>query len=660
MKNLILFLELKKELFLVFILSCVLCLPNFIDICSGYLRYQNLDIEQFLLWNYASATNVIPYKDIFYPYGILSYFKNYNPSSSFIYFLISPILLTLIFFFFKKIFKDKFIFFFSFSSFYLFILTLIGFQTFSRYGLLVCIAFLFTYNLINPKRLKVNKLFFFGIILGLVLSLISDIGVYLICSFTFLFFLIKIFQTEWDNTNLIKEILIILLGFILGLVPVGLFFFFHGNILALLNYLVDVNSITIVAKTPFFSFIDSPANIFTLSILYFAIFFILIKFLYFREKLTLLSLFQIALVFIILLMEQKSIIRSIDRQITFISLMLLMFVFYEVLNTIKIKINRIRILYFIIILITVFLYSLNVDKESVNLSNIYKNIDSTVSNKCYDNNFKFFLKKQPAYTKIIDFLKKQYDFNEKIFSFPTGDSTFYILLSQNPPYYNAIFEGASYHNQANTIKYIQSNKIKYVVLNTSKSSIQDGVPDFIRQSYLFEYILNNYYPIAFIGNHLILKEEKNKDFFASDVLKRAQEYRDYLLSVNLYKIPYSEGYYKYADLEKNNNVLIDDYDVKKINFLLRNTNLFSNNKVIVIMPSIDYKSTDLNYLKAKNENGEHTTIFFNACKMNAPCVLHLSRLPLFYKHGMLKEIEMNKGFSGRIKIFELKNQGDLW
>lgn len=636
----------------IFILSIALSAPYVVDICSGYLNYLSFDIQEFLLWHYTSTNSVIPYRDIFYPYGLLNYFKNYNLIYESIFYLIVPVLFTALFFIFKKVFKDRFILYSSFALFYLFVSTLVGFQTFSRYGLLVVFSLYFAHTFYSLKRIKSNILICLGIILGLIFSFVIDQGIYLV----FLFVLIYLLSWRFN----LKEISYMILGFFIGLIPLFVFLLKSGGLDLLFNYFNNVKEIVVVAKTPFFSFIDSPANIFTIPILYIAIFYNFIKIFLFKHKLTLSSFLQISLIFSILIMEQKSIIRSIDAQITFASFMLLMLLSYEVINHLKNKIRNKRIIYLSLIFSLIILYSFNINKQPFNLSNVAKNYSLLVNDGCFSSNLTYFSSNNPSYTEIVNFLKSQTSFNGKVFSFPTGDSAFYVLLNQKPPFYNSIFEGSSYGKQSSAIEYIQDNKIEYVTLNTNKLSLQDGVPDYIRQSLLFKYILNNYYLYKTIGDHLILKKNKDNDFFPFEKLRKIKNYESYLLNVNLKKIPYSEGLYKYNFLSRNNKLIVKTTDIEKINSLLEKENFYSTNKVFVFIPSIDYKNGDTSYTKLVTYEGSISTIYYDPCGMGEKCVINLTNIPLFYKERVITKIVLDDKFKGSIEIYDLDNPGRLW
>ncbi|MCL5438472.1 MAG: hypothetical protein M1268_00600 [Patescibacteria group bacterium] len=654
------------DLIIVFILSIFLSLPHILDICSGYLNYSGFDSQEFLLWNYSAINGYLPYKDFFYPYGLLFYYRNYNLVFILINFSSLPILFTLTFLFIKKVIKNSYYLYFSMLIFYVFIIIITGLDTFARYGIFLIFSLFFSYIFYSSKKIPKSTLFITGLLLGLVISLIPDLGSYLIVFTVFISIFNEYLKIKKKNfllfnffRELMKKLTFIFFGFLIGIIPLLIFLLYLGNVLSFLNYFEEVQNITLVAKTPFFSFIDSPANIFTLSILFFSIFFVFYKLLFSKDKFILSFYFQISLIVDILILEQKSIIRSIDQQITFISLILLMLVFYELIHLLHKSIFFKKTVYPFFLLAIIILYGSNIPPREINIQKIPKAVNLSITNKCFNNNLQSFLFKNTSYIKIVNYLKKQPNFNQKIFSFPTGDSAFYVLLNQKPPYYNAIFEGSSAKNQEQAIKYIQDNNIEFITISTNRSSIQDSVPDYIRQPILFKYIVNNYYPFDKIGDNLILKKNNQSDFFDSKLLQQIPQYRDYLFDVYLYKIPYSEGIYKYGFLSKTTS-LIKTNDYKKIESFLKENILSSKNKVLVIIPSLNLISDSIDYVKLQSEDKHAATVFYNSCKKNKACIINLSNIPLFYKDRIISNIIFDHKFKGSVIIYYLKDLSKLW
>jgi hypothetical protein len=667
MKKLFIFLKKNLELFAVFASFFILSIPHLIDLCTGYLSYVGYDIQEFLLWNYASLRNVILYRDIFYPYGLLHYFRNDNSLFLLLNYLITPLIFTVIFYLLRIILKNRHFLYLSSFFLFVFVCAVTGLDVFSRYGIFISFSLLYSYLLYSKKiKLRLCKLLI-GLILGLVFSLVNDQGSYLIFSYVFLYLFNEvinkkiIFSLRYCS-HLILDNIYQGMGFFIGLIPLLFYLALNNSLIEYFKYFRDVQNIAIVAKTPFFSFITSPANLFTIFILFFAIFFLLIKNLYYSKKLSLSSFFEITLIFDILLLEQKSIVRSIDKQITFIAFILYILILYEIvqlLNKYKIKTSLINFLYACILMIIIFLSSLTIGINQFSYSDFKLSINSIISNKCYDGNFNLFLSKNNEYINVINELKRQPGFNKKVFSFPTGDSAFYVILGQKPPYYNAIFEGSSQSDQLQAIKYMQNNSIDFVTLDVSMKYIQDGVPDYIRQPIVFKYIISSYYPIERVGKHLILKRISEKDFFTSELLTQIPAFKKYLLDVYLYRIPYSEGLYKYNRLKATKS-LIDTSDISILNQTFAKTDFDLSDKIIVMIPSSSLPASFMNYISFKSNTGEIATVFYNSCKKDNACIIDMENIPFFYKPRIIKQITVDNGYKGQIIIFDSTKRNNLW
>ncbi len=158
---------------------------------------------------------------------------------------------------------------------------------------------------------------------------------------------------------------------------------------------------------------------------------------------------------------------------------------------------------------------------------------------------------------------------------------------------------------------------------------------------------------------MILKRNSKKDFFSSELLSEVPAFKKYLLNVYLYRIPYSEGLYKYKHLEKM-FPLIETRESKKIDLFLKDNAFSSKNKVIVITPTINELPSSVSYIKLESGNGYVTTIFYNPCKKNKACVVNLLNIPLFYKERIISNITFEDKFKGSIAIYDIKDLSNLW
>lgn len=669
MKKILSLFKKNKDLVLVFIISVFLSSPYLIDICSGYLNFHIYDLQSFMLWDYSLAKHLLPYRDLAYAYGLLEYYKKSNIILSILYYSIAPLNFLLIFYIFKKIIKYKFLLYLSFILFYLFIFKITGFTVFARYGMFISYSLIISLILFYNRNI-LNKIYFYiGIILGLLFSVVNDIGIYLITSLNAVYLIynlieiknnINILKSSIFYTSIIKRILLLMSGIIIGLLPLFIFLFLNNSITLFLHNFNDLRDITIVAKTPFFNYLFTKDNLFTILTLYFSIFFIIIKIFFFKKSNRFLNIIQITLIVDILILEQKSIIRSISTQITFIALILLILICYD-LTLIKIKnYSDTKIKKFaLILIILIFLFAIRLtgnNNDYYKINKISYNLSLLIGNNCYENNLKDLLTKNKSYIEVYKYFQTKIGPNEKIFIYPPGDSIYYILFKQIPPYITTVWNSSSANSQK-TVKYIVENKIEYVLLNTNISFIADGIPDYIRAPIVYKYILLNYYPLYKIDNYIILKKNRNSDFFESNILQSFPEYRSYLLNVYLYKIPFSEGLYKGSQftVKPITRVTINN----KIH-LFGNLNISSKNKIIVLIPSKNSRKNYMNYLEIQTLSDESSSIYFNACRRDKMCIINLANLPYFYKERVIKKIIIDERFEGEILIFENKFSNNFW
>jgi hypothetical protein len=647
----------NKDLIIVFFLSLFFSAEYFIEICKGYLSYGKLDLEYFLLWDYSFIKHLIPFRDLIYPYGLLQFFRNGNLFTLFVYYAMPSISLVFFYFLFKKIFAQKYYLFVSTLALFIFILSLPGFAIFGRYGLSVGLSLLFAYLWYKHPLKKI--LFFIGLGLGMFFSIISDQGTYLITTlalFIPIYYLIKGKVKRLFSINfyleLLKTYLALGVGLVLGIIPLIIYLYLNNMFLQFINYFSDLNRIIIVSKGPFFNYVTSPDNLFTLLIIFLALSYLLLKRLFYSSKINVAFYAILILLLDILVLEQKSLVRSIDKTITFVPFVIFLILLYEFLQFTKMYRKEIvqKLFYLLFILIAIFSLGLRQSYQiNFNPMAIYNSFRLGINNRCFDDNLNVFLRSNPVYTQIQNSLKKE-NLANKSFSFPPGDSVSYILLNQMPPYYSSVYSDASVKNQTGDIAYIKRNKIQIAQLDTiGKDNYEDGVPLYIREATIFKYILSNYYPLRALENHLILLKDQSNDFFDSPILNGLNSYRNYLLNINLGMIPFSEGIYKYKYFI--NKPLLNVNSVDAINGFLKKQKVLSENKVFVLIPNKDSVRGSQNSLHLTTIDNKETTIYFNSCKANKPCVINLSNIPLFYKDRQITNIATDDSFKGSIEIF---------
>jgi len=513
---------------ILFIVFFLLSYQNIYNICKIYPSLGS-DDQSLLFWRYSAYINLHPLKDVFYPYGLLNYLRDQNLFFSIIYLSIAPSIFALLSFIFIYLFKNKFYTTTSISAIYLFAITKTGFEAFSRYGLLVLISISFAY-LIYFNKTKSKKFFFIsGIMAGIVLPLINDIGFYMPLLFIAFSFVDKIIKLRiLENISgiyllfkkikkqigiLILELLATSAGFILGLIPFFIYLIFTKSVYWFGFYLWNLREISLYAKTPFFHSINSLDNIFTFSVLIISIIYLSSRIFLEKKKLNLNNYFQIGLILVMILLEQKSVIRNIDSQISFIALILLILLFYEFyIFLLKFKIPKYIIgIYFINTCIAV-LFFFNLHPLSYLVEShrdpirFLMQVSKSTNKKCIEENINYLTSKDKSIIKTRDELLRLKDFNGKIYSFPS-DPIFYLLLNQKPPYYPTIYEATPPKAQEMLIKYIKDQDIKYILLNTNSKSMQDEVPDVVRGRVLYDYIQSNYSFYEQVDNYKILRRK---------------------------------------------------------------------------------------------------------------------------------------------------------
>ena len=641
-------------LFIVGFLTSFLIYQKYCDFSSSIASF---DLQTILTWNYSSQVDLVPVRDLFFPYGLLGYYKNIISEFFVLNLLIFPIFIVFCFMLFENLFKNKTYIFISIVFLYIFIVMITGLNVFNRYGVFVFFTLFLSYSFY--KNILSNKfLFIIGSLISIIFFFLIDQGIYFLLSFLFVFLfnkLIKFKKTDFFKTGtyilVFKNLFSVLTGILIGVVP---FIFFLGKQFQFSDFILlmqQISSLSLLAKTPFYTFIFSLDNLFTLLILFFSIFYLSYIFVFKKNLISIFNYIETGLVFNIILLEQKSIIRSISETITFVSFLLLIFLVYD-LFFVRIKIKKKIFSVFILafVLIISFLGNFN-HIQSIDFK--YYNLNV---NTCYKRSLSAFLSENSLYSKVSNKVKGYVDFNGKVISYP-GDPIFYVLFNQKPPYYTSIYEASSLEAQNSLIDFTEKENVKYAILNMDNYAIQDGVPNYMRSPHLLKYILNNFSEKEKIGNFLILEKRSNLDFFKEGKTILTKNYKNFLLNINLGFVPYSEGLYKnkYA-LDKNNNFLVRDLDKENTNRFLSNNYVDSDKKVLLLKKKENKNSRE--NIKIYTDGNLFTSVSFNSCLKY--CLFNISNLPLFYNNRKIDEIEVDNNYSVTLIKMSDKNFEYIW
>ncbi len=626
----------KHPIFILF-LSSFIFIPIFFHVCRDLLAL-SFDYQEFITWDYLSSIKSIPYRDFYYPYGLIDYLKDHYIVFFVLSLFIIPLVLTIIFTFFKKLWIKTTYSYLFFFSFLIFVISSVDLNFFQRYGIMLSATLLLAMNFLQ-SGFKNKFSFIFGILSGLIFSLIYDQGMYLILLF---FVSVLVFSLTEVNKKInyktylylvSRQIAAFLIGLFLVVIPFGIMLNHFGMLSGFISNITTINDIARYAKAPFFNSFMSIENLYITVSIFLSTIYLVYKLFYLRNTKGLVFRSIFIAWFSILILEQKNILRSIDSQLVFFSFFIFLLLFYEVFSYFKkqkLQFKNYGILFLTFILISISFFKIDVDQltqvYSVNLSGLGKNIG-----ECSESNKSNLMVKNPQYNEVKNKLESYPDFNGRVYSFP-GDPFFYVVLNQRPPYYSAIYQASPLYAQNKIIDFLKNENIKYVIYNTSSLSLQDTVPNYVRVATLHNYIINNYIPKESVGNFLIL-EKKEGDFFTNN---DASSLREHFLNIDLENIPKSEGIYREDYFaQSDENIAFNSFE--EANKYLGQNSINSKNKILFIKFKNSVEEIKIE-LSIETRNGFKTKILYKGCSPKYYCVINLSNVPLFYKNRVISEI----------------------
>lgn len=619
----------NKLFYLLILFVGLLSLKLLFSIPTIFLDSQ-FDGQNLIVWKYAASTKMLPYKEVFYPYGILNYFVNVNFTVTLINAFIFLLLLVGFLMCIVQVFKKSFYGYFVFSLFLGVILFVSGVSSFLRYGLAVLGALSLSLVLYN-KKLNKKIAFFYGLVSGVFAFLVTDQGVYLSLFFTLFFWIDRIFKQKRKFLSIqnVKSYLIFLLGVMLGLLPFALYYL-HLNILNdFVVHFFRTPDISLYAKTPYFHSLKSNSGVFTVIVLFSSISYL--SYAFFQKKpitKSFYALFALTVVFFVI--EQKGIIRYLGQQIIFLPVLMGFVLLFELFSKRILRLER------------AFKYLSSVFVSGLLLYFILNPLPGYSQKLVLDYKFA-----NVDYSQVVARIRTDKYSNGKLFSLPS-DPILYIVNKQKPPYFFTVYDGSPKYAQNMSINYIKQSNIKYVIYNSAITSIQDGVPDYLRAPNLFKYILNNFYPASKIGTFVILKLG-SVDFFDPKLSSKFADIQKYFLEVDLGSIPYSEGYYKKNLFNGDLFVLVGNSSEMSIP---------SRNKFLLVYFKNDKKGNSIITIHTKDDL--KTQIFFESCAADFPCVINLSNIPLFYKNRSISGITFDKNSINQLRITTHKDMSGFW
>jgi hypothetical protein len=634
----------------IFISTFLIGLAGTASVCSRHISF-GFDGQNLITWDYEAFSRFVPYKDVAYYYGLLAYYKNDMPIVFLVYALIAPSLFVAFFLIFRRLFPNTFLSYLTLSAFVLFVMLFTGIENFARYGIGVCFSLLVALQML--RSIKTAKSFIWlsvvsGVVTGVTFSLVTDQGAFLAASFMllvpiFIFTQKKPFLAR--ILTLVQIYAIFLLSVMIGLIPFVVFLVHTHALAPFIGFVYQLSLLTTFAKVPFLPFASSASNVFTFSALFLAVFTLSYRIFFDRDELkSQPSTIEIALCVVLILLEQKSFVRSIDAVITFAAFLLWLTLCADLLQ--HIKSGKAGLLLAICAL--PFLSRLPF-QPNLSLSNSEQQFSDSIAalvrpkaiQACRAKSFQQFDLLPRSYAKVVLEFVRLGASDHAFFSFP-GDPIFYVLLHQQPPRYFTTYESSAESAQLDQIKYMEQRQIQYVIYNTQHTNM-DGVPHILRDETLSQYIFTHFTPVESIDEFVILKRSPNPDLFTAQKLPSAL--RSQLLDVALEYIPKSEGQ---KTLPKSN--LLARGTENDVNQFLASHNISSEHVFLSITADHPQKYSTA---RITTRNGIATVATFQSCQAPQQCLIHLGNLPLFYSNRTISRINVDTP-----SIITLYNLGD--
>lgn len=612
------------------------------NLCANFSTI-GFDSQNFVTWYYTASNNILPYKDVFYLYGLVSYLKPSHIIFTFIYFYQVAITLVGLWIVLRILFTSVYIRLLAFFTLYIFNEKFGSFNSIWRfYAIPVVIGIC----LLIFERYKEKHIFkaalLSGILAGLLLSSVTDAGIYVIVLLGIL--------ALYYFADIIKIILGYLLGFLIGFLPHLIYLLQYAMLPDYINSLKDLSDMTIYAKVPFMTEFFAPNHWFlflamasTSFYLAYALFFNRDYFLSTRGKLQFLWFIGI------LFLENKNIVRAqIHSQFLFYGFMLFLIHVANILDIYKkIRYASIFAATSVTILagIVIQYYTLQ-PYTRLFAETAYKQITKDFPaqikhgwpqkevNQCIKHNFSESNINYPDSYKVIRaYLMLKQDFNGKVFSYP-ADPLFYVLLNQTPPKYFNLYDASAKKAQLENIEYIERENIDYILFNTKSMAIQDSVPDYVRGKTIFKYLLKNYRIETKIDTFLVLRRintVNEYDLLSSAFILDTTELNYHLHNPQLGGIPRAEGLYKYKSI--NNSLKLPfSVPINSKNIIL----IAQHQKPITIQNA--YMPKESTFVRLVIENNQEIIIHYTPCNKSEYCIIRLDNIPAFYQNRVITQI----------------------
>lgn len=490
----------KKDLLIILFIFLLLFINRLFITCKIFYSF-SFDSQAILLWEYVAQKGLLPIRDVFYPYGFYSFFRDFSFLMRLFEVLYLSVLFSAVYIFLKSISKNVLFSIVSISMFAILIYVNIGFEIFIRYGTTLIFSMFCSYlifkNKFNDKKFPIV----FGIFTSLIYFFFHDQSYYMVISYLFFSFA-NVFYYPNNITIKLKFLIIGISYFILGIFmgSLPLFAFFELNKIP--NYLFlqfqEMKEIPFYSKTPYLPNFTHFDTVFLITALTISVGFIWYKLFEKKKKLLLHDFYILGISFYLLLLMQKSIVRSFDSSLVFIGVLLYYTFFLKIKKLLQDK--KMLVQAYIIFIVLQLLLIFYLFKP---FNRLFKETNNT-PNICIEKNISNLYAKDSSYKKVANDVEMKSGFNGKIFAFP-ANPVFYIIFHQFPPYFSNSYDASFKKSQVNEWAYIVNSDIRFVIIDLNIKSVQDEIPESARSKYILEKIKDNFSYYKQVGHFLILQ-----------------------------------------------------------------------------------------------------------------------------------------------------------
>lgn len=621
----------------------------FIRSCEFSVQYE-FDAQNFLTWEYTALAGYMPYRDVFYWYGLLMYFL---PASYILQTglaLWSTALLVGVYGLLNVTLKQSKTKYWAFTLLLILIDQFVGYHSFLRYGTgLIITAWTALAWFQITKRWQKPFWLGLGIITGSLFFLIQDQGLYVGLVLTGLFGANVITaSSEWRRFSFWKDLVTqggwLLGGITIAALPFVLWLMSQGGWSGYLTNLGLVGQMNSFAKVPYFGQYLLTMNMIVTVSIGLLILDLWYRFLFHQSSLREPKQFlKIALLGIILLFQYKSVVRpSIANQFMFIPWVVL-WIYLSDLKILLTKYSKISWLNELMI-VTLSVMGILLVITPTQLTNgvrgfwhhLSADMSRTLSPKqrhlrqqsCLNTSFEALLEQAPPeYQQTVRWLESQPDFSGQIFSYP-ADPVFYILLHQMPaPYFNT-YDATSETAQKLNVAFMQKPEIQYVVLNVQDTMTQDGVPNVLRNQRINEYLYTHFQPVVAFGKFVILRKSPQPyDALLHSLLTRQADFIQSQLELNMLRLPFLENHY-FSTQVTDQSPLLTATSAAEVATWFTQTSLSPSQLWVEIAPeSAEPQFVTISFITPELVK---TSLTMKSCSQTTPCLLNLSRVPLFF------------------------------